>query len=97
VHRVEKPSCNLCPTTTGLTGLSNGEGVLLALLYQRRLCTLDVLAGALGGVSRSAVGNVIRQTLPLLQHEDSIPAPAPARYRTAADLLAAGATNDTTS
>ena len=77
--------------------ISNGEGVLLALLYQRRLCTLDVLAGALGGVSRSAVGNVIRQTLPLLQHEDSIPGPAPARYRTAADLLAAGATNDATS
>jgi hypothetical protein len=74
--------------------ISNGEGVLLALLYQRRLCTLDVLAGALGGVSRSAVGNVIRETLPLLQHEDSIPGPAPARYRTAADLLAAGATND---
>jgi hypothetical protein len=77
--------------------ISNGEGVLLALLYQRRLCTLDVLAGALGGVSRSAVGNVIRQTLPLLQHEDSIPGPAPARYRTAADLLAAGAPNDATS
>ena len=77
--------------------ISNGEGVLLALLYQRRLCTLDVLAGALGDVSRSAVGNVIRQTLPLLQHEDRIPGPAPARYRTAADLLAAGATNDATS
>ena len=77
--------------------ISNGERVLLALLYQRRLCTLDVLAGPLGDVSRSAVGNVIRQTLPLLQHEDSIPGPAPARYRTAADLLAAGATNDATS
>jgi hypothetical protein len=77
--------------------ISNGEGVLLTLLHQRRLCTLDVLAGALGDVSRSAVGNVIRQTLPLLQHEDSIPGPAPARYRTAADLLAAGATNDATS
>jgi hypothetical protein len=76
--------------------ISNGERVLLALLCHRRLCTLDVLAGALGGVSRSAVGNVIRQTLPLLQHEDNIPGPAPARYRTAADLLAAGATNDTT-
>jgi hypothetical protein len=77
--------------------ISNGERVLLAILYQRRLCTMDVLAGALGDVSRSAVGNVIRQTLPLLQHEDSIPGPAPARYRTAADLLAAGATNDATS
>jgi hypothetical protein len=49
--------------------ISNSERVLLALLYHRRLCTLDVLAGALGDVSRSAVGNVIRETLP----------PAPAR------------------
>jgi hypothetical protein len=77
--------------------ISNSERVLLALLYQRRLCTLDVLADTLGDVSRSAVGNVIRETLPLLQHEDRLPGPAPARYRTAADLLAAGARNDTTS
>jgi hypothetical protein len=77
--------------------ISNSERVLLALLYQRRLCTLDVFADALGDVSRSAVGNVIRETLPLLQREDRLPRPAPTRYRTAADLLAAGARNDTTS
>ena len=77
--------------------ISNSERVLLALLYQRRLCTLDVLADALSDVSRSAVGNVIRETLPLLRQQDCIPGPAPARYRTAADLLAAGARNDTTS
>jgi DDE family transposase len=76
--------------------ISNSERILLALLYQRRLCTLDVLAAALGDVSRTAVGNVIRETLPLLQHEDHTPGPAQNRYRTAADLLAAGATNDTT-
>ena len=75
--------------------ISNSERILLALLYHRRLCTLDVLADALGDVSRSAIGNVIRETLPLLQQEDRIPAPAPARYRTAADLLAAGARSDT--
>ena len=73
----------------------NSERILLALLYQRRLCTLDVLAGVLGDVSRSAVGNVIRETLPLPQHEDRLPRPAPTRYRTAAELLAAGARNDT--
>jgi hypothetical protein len=73
--------------------ISNSERILLALLYQRRLCTLD----ALGDVSRSAVGNVIRETLPLLQHQDRLPRPAPNRYRTAADLLAAGARSDTTS
>jgi hypothetical protein len=77
--------------------ISNSERVLLALLYQRRLCTLDVLADALGDVSRSAIGNVVRETLPLLQHEDRLPRPAPARYRTAADLLGAGASKDTTS
>jgi predicted DNA-binding protein YlxM (UPF0122 family) len=77
--------------------ISNSERILLALLYHRKLCSLDVLADALGDVSRSAVGNVIRETLPLLQHEDRLPRPAPTRYRTAADLLAAGARNDTTS
>ena len=75
--------------------ISNSERILLALLYHRRLCTLEVLADALGDVSRTAVGNVIRETLPLLQQEDRLPAPAPARYRTAADLLAAGAPSDT--
>jgi DDE family transposase len=75
--------------------ISNTERILLTLLYHRRLCTLDVLAGALGDVSRSAIGNVIRETLPLLQQENRIPGPAPARYRTAADLLAARAANNT--
>ncbi|MBV8992985.1 MAG: ISAzo13 family transposase [Pseudonocardiales bacterium] len=77
--------------------ISNREAVLLSLLYQRRLCTLDVLADALGNVSRTAVGNVIRQTLPLLQHEHRQPRPAPTRYRTAAELLAAGTSDDTPS
>ena len=56
---------------------------------------LGVLADALGNVSRSAVGNVIRETLPLLQREDRLPRPAPTRYRTAAHLLTAGASNTT--
>ena len=75
--------------------ISNSERVLLTILYQRGLCTLDVLADALGDVSRSAVGNVIRETLPLLQQEGHIPGQAPTRYRTAADLLAAGAPSGT--
>jgi hypothetical protein len=75
--------------------ISNSERILLALLYHRRWCTLDVLADALGDVSRSAIGNVIRETLPLLRQETRLPGPAPTRYRTAADLLAAGATSDT--
>ncbi len=76
--------------------ISNSERVLLTILYQRRLCTLDVLADALGDVSRSAIGNVIRETRPLLQHEGHIPCHAPIRYRAAADLLAAApASHDT--
>ena len=75
--------------------ISNSERILLALLYHRRLCTLDVLADALGDVSRTAIGNVIRETLPLLQQEDRIPGATPTRYRTAADLLAAGGARDT--
>ena len=75
--------------------ISNSERVLLTILYQRGLCTLDVLADALGDVSRSAIGNVIRETLPLLQQEGHIPGQAPTRYRTAADLLAAGAPSGT--
>jgi Rhodopirellula transposase DDE domain len=75
--------------------ISNSERVLLTILYQRGVCTLDVLAGALGDVSRSAIGNVIRETLPLLQQAGHIPGQAPTRYRTAAELLAAGETTDT--
>jgi hypothetical protein len=69
--------------------ISNSERVLLTVLYLRRLCTLDVLTDALGDVSRSAIGGVIRQTRPLLQHDGSLPAPASVRYRSATDLLAA--------
>ena len=76
--------------------ISNGERVLLTILYQRRLCTLDVLAGALGDVSRSAIGNVIRETRPLLQQEGHVPDQAAARYRTVAELLTAAPASDTT-
>ncbi|MFJ2034377.1 ISAzo13 family transposase [Streptosporangium sp. NPDC087985] len=77
--------------------ISNSERVLLTILYQRKLCTIDVLADALGDVSRSAIGNVIRETRPLLQQEGRTPDRAPTRYRTAADLLAAVPSRDTTS
>ena len=77
--------------------ISNGERVLLAILYQRHLCTMDVLASLLG-VCRSSIGNAIRETLPLLDQAGHIPAPAPARYRTSSDLMAATASSpDSTS
>jgi hypothetical protein len=63
--------------------ISNGERVLLAVLYQRHPCTMDVLASLLG-VCRSSVGNAIRETIPPLDRAGHVPAPARARYRTAA-------------
>ena len=76
--------------------ISNSERVLLTVLHLRRLCTLDVLADALGDVCRSAIGNAVRETRPLLEQDGRIPPPAPIRYRTATELLTAGtASRDT--
>jgi transposase len=72
--------------------ISNAERVLLAILYRRHLCTMDVLAGLLG-VCRSSIGNAIRETSPLLDQAGHVPTPAPARYRTGSDLLAAEASS----
>jgi len=68
--------------------ISNSERVLLTVLYQRGLCTLDVLADALG-VSRSAIGNVVRETRPLLQQDGHIPIQVTTRSHTATELLSA--------
>ena len=68
--------------------ISNSERVLLTVLYLRKLCTLDVLADALGDVSRSAVVGVVRETRPLLERDGCLPSPASTRYRTATELLA---------
>jgi Rhodopirellula transposase DDE domain len=70
--------------------ITNSERVLLTVLHLRRLCTLDVLANALGDVSRSAIGNAVRDTRPLLEQDGRIPPPAAIRYRTATELLTAG-------
>ena len=76
--------------------ISNSERVLLTILHLRRLCTLDVLADALGDVCRSAIGNAVRDTRPLLEQDGRIPPTAPIRYRTATELLtAATASRDT--
>jgi len=69
--------------------ISNDERVLLTVLYLRKLCTLDVLADALGDVSRSAVAGVIRETRPLVERDGCLPPQAAVRYRTAAELFAA--------
>jgi len=66
--------------------ISDDERVLLAVLYQRNLCTMDVLADLLG-VSRSSIGNAIRQTRQLLHQTGHTSTPAPTRARSAAELL----------
>jgi transposase len=68
--------------------LGDRERVVVAILYLRKLCTLDVLADALGDVSRSSIGNVVREIRPLLAEGGFLPPPATTRYRTAPDLLA---------
>lgn len=69
--------------------IGNSERVLLTVLYLRKLCTMEVITDALGDVCRSTVGNVIRETRPLVEEEGYVPPPTPVRYRTAAELLAA--------
>jgi transposase len=76
--------------------ISNSDRVLLTLLYLRKAATLDVLAEALGDVSRSSIGGLIRETRPLLERNDRLPSPSSRRYRTAAALLGAGRPTDDT-
>ncbi len=64
--------------------LGDKERVVLAVLYLRKLCTLDVLAD----VSRSLIGNAVREIRPLLVDGGLLPPPATTRYRSAAALLA---------
>ena len=87
-HGVRRRLTGSPPWLCSLSKISNRERVLLTVLYLRGLCTLDVLADALG-VSRSAIGNVVRETRPLLQQDGHIPIQATTRYRTAAELLSA--------
>lgn len=74
--------------------IGNSDRLLLTVLDLRRLCTLDVLANALGDVSTSLIGQAVREARPLLEREGRIPLQAATRYRTATDLLAAARAHD---
>jgi hypothetical protein len=76
--------------------IGDKERVVLAVLYLRKLCTLDILADALGDVSRSSIGNVVREIRPLLTESGLLPQPATIRYRSATELLAAARSEDDT-
>ncbi|MFF4779673.1 ISAzo13 family transposase [Microtetraspora fusca] len=67
--------------------ITDAERILAAILYQRKVCTRQVLS-ELFEVSPRTIGNTLIETRPLLEHDAYNPAPAPTRHRTAAALLA---------
>jgi hypothetical protein len=66
--------------------ITNAERVLATVLYQRKLCTQNVLA-ELFEVSRRTIGDVIRELGPILTHNGHIPKPATQKFPTAVALL----------
>ncbi|WP_433347581.1 ISAzo13 family transposase [Microtetraspora malaysiensis] len=67
--------------------ITDAERILAAILYQRKVCTRQVLS-ELFEVSPRTIGNTLIETRPLLEHDDYNPAAAPTRHRTAVALLA---------
>jgi Helix-turn-helix of DDE superfamily endonuclease len=67
--------------------ITDGDRILAALLYQRRVCTLETLA-ELFTISRSTLWNAINDVLPILHAHRITITPADHRYASAADLLA---------
>jgi hypothetical protein len=74
--------------------ITDDERVLATVLYQRQLCTLDVLAD-LFDVSRGCIGNAVRKIEPLLAQDGYTATPATTRFRTAPELLAFLTDHDT--
>ncbi|QCX82720.1 hypothetical protein C9F11_45820 (plasmid) [Streptomyces sp. YIM 121038] len=66
--------------------ITDGDRILAAILYHRRVCGLDALA-ELFGVCKSTLWNAIRDVLPILDDRRIDIAPADHRHPTAADLL----------
>jgi Rhodopirellula transposase DDE domain len=67
--------------------ITNAERVLAAVLYQRRLCTRQVLAD-LFEVSPRTIGNALTEVTPLLEQHGYAAKPATMKFSTAASLLA---------
>jgi transposase len=75
--------------------ITNAERILAVILYQRGLCTRDVLA-QLFHVSPRTIGNAFREVLPLLEQDGWIPVPCGRRFATATALLASVTTPEDT-
>ncbi|MFD5088821.1 hypothetical protein ACFWOG_40235 [Kitasatospora sp. NPDC058406] len=67
--------------------MTDGDRILVTILYRRRVCGLDPLA-ELFGVCRSTLWNAIKDVLPILDARRIDITPAEHRHTTAADLLA---------
>lgn len=67
--------------------ITDAERVLVTILYQRKICTRQVLAD-LFQVSPRTIGNALIEVRPLLDQDGYVPLPATSRFRTAAALLA---------
>jgi hypothetical protein len=66
--------------------ITNTERVLAAVLYQRKLCTQDVLA-ELFTVSRRTIGDVVREVGPIIIEQGHQPEPAGRGFATAREVL----------
>ncbi|RFU21270.1 ISAzo13 family transposase [Geodermatophilus marinus] len=67
--------------------ITDPERVLATVLYRRGLGTHDTLA-ELFEVSRRTIGGVLREVGPLLDQHGHVAPPAPARFASAAEILA---------
>ncbi len=68
--------------------ITTAECVLAVILFQRGLCTRNVLA-QLFHVSPRTIGNAFQEVLPLLKQDGWTPAPGGQRFASATALLAA--------
>jgi hypothetical protein len=77
--------------------ITDPERILATILYQRRVCTRQVLA-ELFDVSPRTIGNALLEVRPLLEQDNYLPIPVPGpRFSTAATLLASVLPTDTPS
>ena len=66
--------------------ITDAERVLATVLYQRRVCTQDILA-ELFEVSRRTIGNLVREVSPILAQDGYVATPDAPRFTTATALL----------
>jgi hypothetical protein len=66
--------------------ITDAERVLATVLYQRGVCTQDILA-ELFQVSRRTIGNVVREVSPILAQDGYVAAPGAPRFTAATTLL----------